>query len=792
MALGAATSTLTPLIGRTRELASVVDALARSRLVSITGLGGTGKTRLAQAVVEAMAADIATWFVDLAEIGSVADVPGAVARATGVAESAAEDLPTAVARTLARGPSLVVLDNFEHVLGAGTFVTALLEATPSLRIVVTSRVRLELEGELALPLAALSVPASPADVEIADASRLFLRRARSRGAGPDLDPDDAAAIVQICRLLDGLPLALELAAAWTPVLGPRAIARRLEVGRLELAAPASTRHASLEHVVDATLELVTPEDRTAFGAMGVFAGGFDDEAAEAVTGIAPVLHTLRRLEGVSVITSTPTADGEPRFVMLETIRSVARRRLEGRGGREATERRFAEHFAARAQQAADGLRDLAPAPSLAWFSREIANVQAAYAVAVGLGDAALAVQLAMTMATYGVRSGSVRESLTRLRTAMELGDVPPGIRSEALSAVVNLRFMLGSTDGLAALAEEAVVLAEVAGHGRRRARAMVALGSYGPASEAARVLEEATDFADRIDYPWAAMAAAENLASVYADQGRLADALARLQRVAQVARKVGDADGAAHALMGTADLLLQLGRIDEGLDQAIRATSSIRSAWPESPTLVTGLAILAGGQALAGDQATSYATLAEAATVATAVEADVARADVLEWSIPVLALEHPVLAARAHGSLDAVDDGALRTSRAVVSGAFGRIRTALGVRRVERERRLGGQMDPAALLAEVAGVAAAAAARKTRLAAQYGRFTDREMEVLDILALGGSDQEIAERLAISPKTASVHVGNIKAKLGVGSRLEAAIRARDLVTVPRPSRPGVAG
>ena len=236
---------LDPLVGRSRDIAAVEAALATARLVTITGLGGAGKTRLALEVLRRAAArGRTTWFVDLSHISDPAAVPGAIAVALGVGDDADADLLSAIAREASRGQTLLVLDNLEQVVEARRFVVDLLVRAAPLRILATSRVSLGVKGERVVQLDPLAVPATPDDVESSDAGRLFLARARDHGRLRSLTDADREALVEVCRRLDGLPLALELGASWTRLLSPQAIRKRLEEGRLTLAgddAAAGTR-----------------------------------------------------------------------------------------------------------------------------------------------------------------------------------------------------------------------------------------------------------------------------------------------------------------------------------------------------------------------------------------------------------------------------------------------------------------------------------------------------------------------------------------------------------------------
>ncbi len=361
VALGA--SMLAPLVGREGELASALGLLGRTRLLTLTGPGGTGKTRLALELARRASA----WFggpavmVRLAGIADAERVPEAIAHGFGLRDSVGVGDGSAVARHLGHSAVLLVLDNFEHVLGAAPFVAELLEEAPKLTIVVTSREPLRLRAEQELPVPPLGLPDDdePTEVGASDAVRLFVQRARACRPDFSLTADNAGDVAQLCRRLDGLPLALELAAARTRFFSPRALLARLN-RRLDLlrsdARDGEPRHRALRDVMAWSHDLLTPAEQTLFAELGAFAGSMTLESIAAVaTHEAPesdsgdasvsapngtsggmvdrVLDAVASLCDKSLLTRRDAADGEPRLAMLETVREFARERLaeSGRG-----------------------------------------------------------------------------------------------------------------------------------------------------------------------------------------------------------------------------------------------------------------------------------------------------------------------------------------------------------------------------------------------------------------------------------------------------------------------------
>jgi predicted ATPase len=313
----------TPFLGRERELGEVVGRLADpgTRLLTLTGPGGTGKTRLALQA----AAEVASGFPDgvfwvaLAPLRDSALVVTAVVQALEVSERADEEPAATLGRALLGKRTLVVLDNIEHLLPAAAAQLAAVAAVcPTLRLLVTSRERLQLQVESVWPVPPLSEH---------DGERLFVERARA--AGVELVVDDA--LIELCRRLDELPLALELAAARTVVFGPRQLLDRLgaRLDFLKAGRDADPRQLTLRATIDWSYELLDDEEKRAFRALSVFRGGCSYEAAEEICGAE--LDTLQSLLDKSLLRRRDGADAEPRFWMLQTIRAFAREHLEQAG-----------------------------------------------------------------------------------------------------------------------------------------------------------------------------------------------------------------------------------------------------------------------------------------------------------------------------------------------------------------------------------------------------------------------------------------------------------------------------
>jgi predicted ATPase len=425
----------TQLIGRERELRELLALLGESRLVTLTGAGGSGKTRLALQVAAELVEEFVdgVWFVSLAALRDAELVESTVARVFGLTE------PQTLAGHLAGLHALVLLDNFEQLVDAAPRLAQLLARTAEVKLLVTSREPLHVAAEREY-----LVPPLAKDEAVA----LFVERVRAMK--PAFEADKYVA--EICRRLDNLPLALELAAARSKVLTPEQMLLRLEQ-RLPLltagARDAPERQRTLRATIDWSYDLLTDEERLLFRRLAVFAGSFDLEAAEAVC--AADVDTLGSLLDKSLLRQT--ADG--RFFMLQTIREYAAERLAEDADRDALRRRHAEHvlWVAEAAKAAhhEGY-DL--------LSAEHDNARAALDFLHEAGDAELALRLVIAFGVYWLVRGHVREGRRRTDEALALpGPAPAALRLDALSRASDLARVAGDTDAAAAHASSAVELA---------------------------------------------------------------------------------------------------------------------------------------------------------------------------------------------------------------------------------------------------------------------------------------------------------------------------------------------
>ncbi len=389
---------VTSFIGREGEIDELTKALEQSRMVTLTGTGGTGKTRLALQVAGGLV-DIfseGVYFVALAPVTAPGLVVQAIARALALREAADRDLFDQVVDRLTPGRQLVLLDNCEHLIDAVARVaTDLLARSPRLTLLATSREALNIAGETVWRVPSLSLPEAVGsqdieEVERSEAVRLFVDRAGAAKRGFALSDANRNAVTQVCRRLDGVPLAIELAAARTSSLTPDEIMRRLE-DRFRLltggSRTAMARQQTLEAAVDWSHDLLTPEEQVLFRRLSVFAGGFDMSAGESVGAGEPVdpteiLDLVTRLVDRSLVVADDSPEGSTRFRMLETLRQYGRKKLFDSGEADEFQRRHFEHYLALVEAAIQDRRH----DQTLWLDRlqvELDNFRAALEWAAG-------------------------------------------------------------------------------------------------------------------------------------------------------------------------------------------------------------------------------------------------------------------------------------------------------------------------------------------------------------------------------------------------------------------------
>ena len=585
---------LTALVGRDRDVISLTAILRdpTMRLVTLTGPGGVGKTRLALAVVselDQMFPD-GVIFVPLASLTDASLVFSTVAQSIGMRAEGSRSLAEELAVQLRSIRMLLVLDNFEHLLQAAPALAALLEACSRLTVLATSRARLRVRGEREFPVEPLTLP-NPQRLPAADvlaqvpAVALFVERVLEQRPRFTLSDSNAPTVAEICVRLDGLPLALELAAAQSRMFSERALLARLDRrlavltdGPRDLPARQQTMRATVAWSYD----VLDPGEQTLFRRMAVFAGGFTMEAVEAFFagngGLDGVLfETLRALADKSLLRQSEADNGEARFDMLETMREYGLDLLAGSGELEECRRSHAQYCLDLAEQAEKFLRGAEQRIWLARLEIEHDNLRAALRWSiVDNADPALGLRLACALGRFWLMYGYYREGRSWLEQALARStDVEAGMEAKTLTMVGHLAYWLGDLDQAQTVYERALLLRRNEGDPRQIGMAISHVGNVAferqDYERAQALYEQSVRLAEQSGDVQGEALALNNLGVIAQIRGDLDQALAAFERCHLIWQEQGDT-------WSVAVLLNSIGDVASGLGETRRARDCYRKA----------------------------------------------------------------------------------------------------------------------------------------------------------------------------------------------------------------------
>jgi predicted ATPase/DNA-binding CsgD family transcriptional regulator len=449
---------ITSFIGRQREIAEIQELLSTSRLLTLSGPPGTGKTRLALQVASQVTNrfEDGVYFVELAPISNPQFVPSTIAEVFDLGETGSQSLVENLKNYLGKKRLLLVLDNYEQIIETAPLVSDLLSAAPGLWVLVTSRQVLQIYGEQEYLVPPLAVPDLDnmdglSDLTGCEAVELFCQRAQAVKPDFNLTEDNATAIAEICVRLDGLPLAIELAAARSKLLSVEMISSRLE-SRLETltsgARDLPSRLQTLRGTIDWSYDLLGEGEKVLFARLSVFQGGRTIESADAICapGLSiPVTDGLESLLNKSLLYQEDGVESEPRFLMLETIHEYAREKLTESGEARELQYRHAAYFARLAERAE---KELLEGKQSYWFKRLLSehdNLRTALAFTLGSNESEVGLRIGGALRDFWNYSGHAGEGLRWIERILENAEeVSPGLRAKALMAAGELSFLQGN------------------------------------------------------------------------------------------------------------------------------------------------------------------------------------------------------------------------------------------------------------------------------------------------------------------------------------------------------------
>ena len=827
---------LTPLVGREQEIAAVCALLWRPevRLVTLTGTGGVGKTRLALGVAAAVNADFADGIclVALAPLIDPGLVLSTIAQALGVQEQGSRPLLEGLQDHLREKQLLLLLDNFEQVVSAAPVVAELLVAAPRLRVLVTSRTSLHLSGEHEFVVPPLALPdlrnLPPPDRLLQyGAIRLFVARAQAAHSAFVMTGENATAIAAICQQVDGLPLAIELAAGRSKLFAPQALLSRLR-NRLTLlvggAQDLPLRQQTLRGTIAWSYDLLGQDEKALFRRLAVFVGGCTLEAAEAVCTaqgdlLIDVLEAVAALVDKSLLRQETQADGQPRLLMLETIREYALERLATSGEAEAVQRQHAIFFLRFSEEAEPKIRG---AEHFLWRTRlevEHDNLRAALRWTLESQEAEMGMRLAFSLVAFWRATNQDREG----RNWCEQVLAQPGTsartaaRAMALLAAGAMTMYQGDLPQAQLLLEESIAIGREVGRDAKRTLALaLALLAYGALLQgnlgAARELaEEGVRLFREVGEAWGTALALNHLGRATLELGDPVAARPLLEESAALFR-AGNMQRLALPLNTLGRVALRQGD-DTGARAYCEEALAVAQATGDELFIAEALAQLGTVALHVGDSGQATALYQQSLTLIwTRGYRECIAEDLAGLAATASLLGQPERAARLFGAVEALREvSGIRLSplpRADYDRAVEGIRAHLDEATFAQAREKGRAMPLEQAIAEALATqdepptgtkfpqvneeetssvvppgtplsqSPKALSPQRALKQHFGGLTSREREVACLVAQGKSNRAIADELVVGVSTVEAHITHIFTKLGFSSRAQIAAWAVD--------------
>lgn len=806
---------LTSLVGRKREIVELEHLLTTSRLVSLVGAGGCGKTRLAHAValrVESEFADGVCW-VELAQVNDPVFVAQTIAKALQISEQPSLSFVDALCEKLAQGQLLLVLDNCEHLLAAcAGLVESLLQAT-TIQVMTTSREPLGVTGEMLYPMPPLRLPAPDealAAITQCDAIQLFVERARSIRPSFALTAENAATVTAICRQVDGLPLAIELASARVNVLSVQQIQQRLThpFDLLVSATRTDQRHRTLRAAIDWSYALLLPNEQLLLQRLSVFVAGFTLSTVEAACAWGELsrpqmLDLLTSLVNKSLVVVETIQGREARYRVLETIRQYASEKLAAAGEWATTHDRYLESFLGLTEEIAPKLYASYQQLWMHWMESEHDNLRVALTWALESGRIEIGLRMAVALCRFWEVRGYVQEGLTwfeRLFAGMD-EPIALAVHVNALTFAAFLAHFLGQAAPTLAYARTAVGLVEAA---RAKGKPLLVMALSGLSSgyeamgdfPAAFATHERTLQLLRAALPAQATNEVENwspddelnLGMTVMVQGNTATELGDhasahryLDESLTLARAANDPLRIAFTFYFLGNLAYceqQYAEAQTQYEQSVQLFRQIDATRDlTGPLQNLGHACLQLGEVIR-----AQALFQESMTIHQTDQNRLGMVECLLGFAAIAILQGlPAAGVRLLAAAEAIGWRRAKSSWAVTRKVFDHYRAqarhALSAAEFEAEQAAGQVLS----LAEACAYAQQLPLNPTPAPASREKpdgLTEREREVVVLISLGKSNSEIAAQLVLSKRTVEKHVANIFAKSGLTHRAQIVLWALD--------------